>query len=68
MKKSQYHDLVEVFIQIKAEPKKTMQILRELTNEQKEYFNKFIGFWLKRTNILDGAGISRLTEIRYKID
>ena len=67
MKKSQYHDLREVCIQINADIPKTEKILRELTKDQKEYFDKFIVFWLK-DRILDRAGISRLTEIRYKID
>ena len=68
MKKSQYHDLREVCLQINVDIPTTETILRKLTDDQKEYFEKFIGFWLNQGKSLDRAGFSSKTGIRYKID
>ncbi len=60
-------DLQDICDLILSGNKTIIRVLNDLTPEQTEYFKKFIGFWLDKTDRLDNRGRSLLTNIKYDL-
>jgi len=60
-------DLQDICDLILSGNKTIIRVLTDLTPEQTEYFQKFIGFWLDKTDRLDNRGRSLLTDIKYDL-